>query len=141
MSDVFFKLRSNNQFADADDSSCMAVERTLFASPLEPDWLLVYESDQCRPTPHLVALIDLASGMQRDPYELQYTSRLLSMTSWCPSLLRFSPTLNRSHPHQKEPSAPSSNSTLLELNNYGAYAHDESLSQLVDPQGGYVFYL
>ncbi len=103
----------------------------------------------------LTALIDIASGRQRDPDEAQYASRLAAITAHCPFRLRFSgivsrrrfdlPTLATATPLTRrvpfQHSMCTGSTTLLELNNYSLTTARQSLTRLCDPQGGFAFFL
>ncbi|EUB63489.1 hypothetical protein EGR_01571 [Echinococcus granulosus] len=67
-------------------------DRILFTSPLEPNWILVYDIDRstARVKHSLTALIDASTGRQMDPDEARCTNRLQAVQSRCPAWLRFS---------------------------------------------------
>uniref|UniRef100_A0A5K3F5X6 DCAF15_WD40 domain-containing protein n=1 Tax=Mesocestoides corti TaxID=53468 RepID=A0A5K3F5X6_MESCO len=138
------------------ENSNHVTECVLFTSPLEPNWILVYEIDypSGAPSCHLTALIDIATGRQRDPDEAQHAVRLEAITSHCPSLLRYSGTVSNHHfclpmlaaspPLPRVPfqhPLTTRSTTLIELNNYSVTTARQSVTRLCDPQGGYVLYL
>ncbi|KAL5969637.1 PR domain zinc finger protein 15 [Taenia solium] len=77
---------------DIPDYTEGLTDRILFASPLEPNWILVYDIDRskARARHSLTALIDASTGRQMDPDEARCTNRLQVVQSRCPAWLRFS---------------------------------------------------
>ncbi|VDN97791.1 unnamed protein product [Rodentolepis nana] len=110
-------------------------DRVIFTSPLESDWILVYDMDGSQSTSsrtngasyQLVTLIDLSTGRQLDPDEPICAGRLRKIQSQCPSSIRFNPSEN------------STSSTFpMELNNFSVISSCRSLDRLCDPFGGYI---
>ncbi|BHF60664.1 hypothetical protein SprV_0100362900 [Sparganum proliferum] len=142
MEEVVFDLCDE----DGDDDP---PERFLFVSPLEPEWLLVYDmlpgksaqpvsrlDDWSCPSRHTgqrnpVALIDLATGRQHDPEEPCYRTRVAALTATCPS----------QHADPEDMASAGAATTLYELNNSLAVVHGRSLTHFTDPQGGYSIHL
>ncbi|VUZ47190.1 unnamed protein product, partial [Hymenolepis diminuta] len=114
-------------------------DRVIFTSPLEPNWILVYDMDDSQPISssrtsgasyQLVTLIDLSTGRQLDPDEPSCAERLRKVQSQCPSSIRFNPSENST-----------SLTFLMELNNFPVISSCCSLDRLCDPFGGYVLRL
>ncbi|KAH9286409.1 hypothetical protein ECG_00982 [Echinococcus granulosus] len=131
-------------------------DRILFTSPLEPNWILVYDIDRstARVKHSLTALIDASTGRQMDPDEARCTNRLQAVQSRCPAWLRFSahvsphfltlPTCATASPLPRVSFsyAPHSQvTTLMELNNFSVVFSCRSLDHLCDPQGGFALCL
>ncbi|KAM7540635.1 hypothetical protein Aperf_G00000038082 [Anoplocephala perfoliata] len=107
-------------------------DRVIFTSPLEPNWILVYDMDDLSmaSTPRgvsgyqLVALIDVSTGHQLDPDEPSCAARLRRVQSRCPSSIRFSTNHITAENLTKSTSRPIS-TLLMELNNFSAMSEIE----------------
>ncbi|VDM32136.1 unnamed protein product [Hydatigera taeniaeformis] len=141
---------------DIPDCTEGFTDRILFTSPLEPNWILVYDIERYTTgAKHsLTALIDASTGRQLDPDEARCTNRLQAVKSQCPAWLRFSssisphcfslPTCATASPLPRVsfPYAPYSQvTTLMELNNFSVISSCRSLDHLCDPQGGFALCL
>ncbi|VDK34970.1 unnamed protein product [Taenia asiatica] len=141
---------------DIPDYTEGLTDRILFTSPLEPNWILVYDIDRskARVRHSLTALIDASTGRQMDPDEARCTNRLQVVQSRCPAWLRFSGCVPprcfsmstcataSPLPRVSFPYAPHSQvTTLMELNNFSVISSCRSLEHLCDPQGGFALCL
>ncbi|KAL5111278.1 Fez family zinc finger protein 1 [Taenia crassiceps] len=130
---------------DIPDYTEGLTDRILFTSPLEPNWILVYDIDRstARAKHSLIALIDASTGRQMDPDEARCKNRLQVVQSRCPAWLRFSACVSsRSFslstcatasplPRVSFPYAPHSQiTTLMELNNFSVVSSCRSLDYL-----------
>lgn len=131
-------------------------DRILFTSPLEPNWILVYDIDRsvARAKHSLTALIDASTGRQMDPDEARCSNRLQVVQSRCPAWLRFSACVSPSCFSSSTCSTASplprvsfhyaqhsQVTTLMELNNFSVVSSCNSLDHLCDPQGGFALCL